>query len=329
MATLVTGATGLVGNNVVRLLVARGEEVHVLIREHSDHTPLDGLPVKFSHGDIRDPLAVSAAVAQSDRVVHCAAQVHIGWQGLALQRAINVEGTLNIADAALKNHVRMVHVSSIDTFGAAAPDHPIDEHSAPAGEVPCPYVVTKREAEQIVLDRVARGLDAVIVNPGFMLGPWDWKPSSGRLLLKVAKGWALVAPPGTNSYCDVRDVAAGIIAALEKAPRGDRYILAGKTLSYMDAIKIFARVTGQRPPFRIARNVTVKAVGYVGDLFGWIVGHELEVNSAASAMSLLPKYFSSAKAQTELGYRTRDVEQSAADAWAWFRQHGYAKAGSN
>jgi dihydroflavonol-4-reductase len=116
---------------------------------------------------------------------------------------------------------------------------------------------------------------------------------------------------------------------LEKAPRGDRYILAGKTLSYMDAIKIFARVTGQRPPFRIARNVTVKAVGYVGDLFGWIVGHELEVNSAASAMSLLPKHFSSAKAQSELGYRTRDVEQSATDAWAWFRQHGYAKAGCN
>jgi dihydroflavonol-4-reductase len=318
-----------VGNNVVRLLLERGEDVRVFIRERSDHTPLQGLPVQWSHGDIRDPIAVNTAVGKTDRVVHCAAQVQIGWQGLALQRAINVEGTRNVADAALKNRVRMVHVSSIDTFGAAAPDRPIDEHSAPAGEVPCPYVVTKREAEQIVLDRVAHGLNGVIVNPGFMLGPWDWKPSSGRLLLKVAQGWALVAPPGSNSYCDVRDVAAGIIAALEKAPRGDRYILAGKTLSYMDAIRIFARVTGQRPPFRIARNVTVKVVGYVGDLFGWIVGHELDVNSAASAMSLLPKYFSSAKAQAELGYRTRDVEQSAADAWAWFRQHGYAKAGSN
>jgi dihydroflavonol-4-reductase len=326
MATLVTGATGLVGNNVVRQLLARGEEVRVFIRENSDHIPLDGLPVQFSHGDIRDPQAVNWAVEKTDLIVHCAAQVHIGWQGLALQRAINVEGTRNIADAALKNRVRMVHVSSIDALGAGTPDRPIDEHSTVTEEVPCPYVVTKREAEQIVLDRVAQGLDAVIVNPGFMLGPWDWKPSSGRVLLKVAKGWALVAPPGTNSYCDVRDVAAGIIAALEKGPAGDRYILAGKTLTYMEAIKIFARVTGQRPPFRIARNVTVKVIGCLGDLFGWIVGHELDVNSAASAMSMLPKNFSSAKAQSELGYRTRDIEQSAADAWAWFRQHGYAKA---
>ncbi len=325
MATLVTGATGLVGNNVVRQLLERGEDVRVFIRENSDRAPLDGLPVQFSYGDIRDPLAVGAAVAQTNRIVHCAAQVHIGWQGLAQQRAINVEGTRNVADVALKHRLRMVHVSSIDALGVGTLDHPSDESATSQGEVPCPYVITKREAEQIVLDRVAQGLDAVIVNPGFMLGPWDWKPSSGRVLLKVAKGWALVAPPGTNSYCDVRDVAAGIIAALEKGPAGNRYILAGKTLTYMEAIKIFARVTGQRPPFRIARNVTVKVVGCLGDLFGWIVGHELDVNSAASAMSMLPKNFSSAKAQTELGYRTRDIEQSAADAWAWFRQHGYAK----
>ena len=86
MATLVTGATGLVGNNVVRLLLERGEDVRVFIRERSDHTPLRGLPVQWSHGDIRDPLAVNTAVGKTDRVVHCAAQVHIGWQGLALQR---------------------------------------------------------------------------------------------------------------------------------------------------------------------------------------------------------------------------------------------------
>ncbi len=84
--------------------------------------------------------------------------------------------------------------------------------------------MTKREAEQVVFDCVARGLDAVVVNPGFMLGPWDWKPSSGRMLLKIATGWAMLAPPGANSYCDVRDVAAGIVAALERGRhRGTLY----------------------------------------------------------------------------------------------------------
>src|SRR5262249_116582 len=152
-----------------------------------------------------------------------------------------------------------------DALGVRTLEQASDENTAPSGEVPCPYVVTKREAERVVLERVAKGLDAVIVNPGFMLGPWDWKPSSGRMLLKIATGWALVAPPGANSYCDVRDVAEGIVAALERGRKGQRYILAGQTLTYMEALRIFARITGQRPPFRIARKVTVKLVGCVGD----------------------------------------------------------------
>jgi dihydroflavonol-4-reductase len=173
---------------------------------------------------------------------------------------------------------------------------------------------------------VLQGLDAVIVNPGFMLGPWDWKPSSGRVLLKIATGWALLAPPGANSYCDVRDVATGILAALEKGRSGQRYVLAGQTLSYREAIKLFARIVGTRPPIRTARNVTVNLVGRVGDLLTRITGRESDVNSAATAMSLLPKNFSSARAKAELGYQSRDVEQSASDAWAWFQKHGYVKA---
>ena len=171
----------------------------------------------MSHGDIRDPIAVNTAVGQTDRVVHCAAQVQIGWQGLELQRAINVEGTRNVADAALKNHVRMVHVSSIDTFGAGSPDHPSMNTPRPPARFPAPTWSPMRSRANRARSR-AQGLDAVIVNPGFMLGPWDWKPSSGRILLKVANGWALVVLPGTNSYCDVRDVAAASSRHWKKPP---------------------------------------------------------------------------------------------------------------
>ena len=79
------------------------------------------------------------------------------------------------------------------------------QRTTPAGGVLCPYVVTKRESEHVILEWVGRGLDATIVNPGFMIGPYDWKPSSGRMLLQVAKGWGLFAPLGINSYCDVRE----------------------------------------------------------------------------------------------------------------------------
>jgi dihydroflavonol-4-reductase len=270
--------------------------------------------------------SVQRAFEGVDRAIHCAAQVHIGWQGLKQQQSINVEGTRHVADTALARGARLVHVSSIDALGVGNLTAPADENSPFDGTVLCPYVATKREAERVVLDRVVQGLDAVIVNPGFMLGPWDWKPSSGRVLLKIATGWALLAPPGANSYCDVRDVATGILAALERGRSGQRYVLAGLTLSYREAIKLFARIVGTRPPIRTARNVTVNLVGRVGDLFTKITGRESDVNSAATSMSILPKNFSSARAQKELGYKTRDVEQSASDAWAWFQKHGYVKA---
>ena len=325
MTTLITGATGLVGNNVTRALVERGEHVRVLVREGTDLRPLDDLKVEIVRGDVRNAATVEQAFVGVKRVVHCAGQVHIGWRGLTEQRAVNVEGTRNVAEAALRYEARMIHVSSIDALGVRT-DRPSDENTVPNGEVLCPYVITKREAEQVVLDCVARGLDAVIVNPGFMLGPWDWKPSSGKMLLKIATGWGMLAPPGANSYCDVRDVATGILAALERGRTGERYILAGKTLTYREALAILAPITGQRPPFRTAIKPTIQLIGYLGDMLAWVTGRETEVNSAATGMSLLPKNYSSARAAAELGYRTRDVEQSARDAWAWLKQYGYAKA---
>lgn len=325
MTTLVTGATGFVGNNVVRLLLARGVQVRVLVREAADERPLAGLPVEIIRGDVRDRSAAERAVQGVTRVVHAAGMVHIGWQRREEQQSINVEGTRNVASAARAAGVRMVYVSSIDALGVGSLGLPSDEKTPLNGEICCPYVTTKREAEQLVLGEVMQGLDAVIVNPGFMLGPWDWKPSSGKMLLKVAAGWGLLAPPGTNSYCDVRDVAAGIVAALERGRLGERYILAGQTLTYRQAMELMARITGGRSPIRTVRRWAVKTVGAVGDLHAWAAGRESDVNSAAAAMSLWPKNFTSARAAAELGYQSRPIEQSAADAWEWLQEFGYTK----
>src|SRR5690606_8456353 len=137
-------------------------------------------------GDVRDASAVDRAVRGASRVAHAAAMVQIGWRGLAEQRAVNVEGTRHVARACLEHGVRMLHGSTVDAVGLGERNHPSDEIHAVEHPVRCPYVVTKQEAEAAVCEAVANGLDAVIVNPAFMLGPWDWKPSSGRMLLEVA-----------------------------------------------------------------------------------------------------------------------------------------------
>ncbi|MEX2114171.1 MAG: NAD-dependent epimerase/dehydratase family protein [Pirellulales bacterium] len=323
MTTLVTGATGLVGNNVVRALLDQGCAVRVLARETADPRPLMGLDVEIARGDVRDAEAVQGAVRGTSAVVHAAARVHIGWQGLAAARAINVEGTRHVAAAACREGVRMVHVSSIDALGLATRKQSAHEDTPATGGVLCPYVVTKREAEATVLAHVEQGLQAAIVNPGFMIGPYDWKPSSGRMLLQVAKGWGLFAPLGANSYCDVRDVTAGILAALARGQAGRRYILAGEVLTYFQAWRTFARVTGGTPPIVPIGFLARKGSGYFGDVCRLLTGREPDVNSATMAISGQWRNYSSARAEAELGYRARPLAESAADAWSWFRANGY------
>jgi dihydroflavonol-4-reductase len=238
-------------------------------------------------------------------------------------RAINVAGTRNVAEAALQANARMVHVSSIDALAQWRGGPPVTEETPITGGVLCPYVVSKREAEQVVLDLADRGLLASIVNPGFMVGPNDWKPSSGTMLISVASGWGLWVPTGSNCFCDVRDVADGILAALERGQAGRRYILAGPTMTYRQAWRLFAEVSGGTPPLFPVGPLVRYGAGYVGDVVALLTRHEPLVNSAATAISAQRRDFSSARAEAELGYRVRPLRESAADAWAWFKAHGY------
>jgi dihydroflavonol-4-reductase len=321
---LITGGTGLVGNNLVRLLLERGLRVRTLVRGRAGSRELDGLPVERVVGDVTDAAAVRRAVAGARTVIHSAAMVHVGWRMLDEMRRVNVEGTRFVAEASRTTGARLVQVSSVNALGLTGDGSPADEETPFGNTVECPYVVTKREAERVVLDEVDRGLDAVIVNPVFMLGAWDWKPSSGRMLLEVAQGKGLFAPPGSQHFGDVRDIAAAIATAGDRGARGRRYILGGHHLSFLEAWTLFARVTGRRPPRAAAPPPLVRLAGRVGDLIGHCVGREGPLNSAAATMSLLRQHFSSERARTELGYSLRPLEDTVEHAWRWFVDHGYA-----
>lgn len=324
MTVLVTGATGLLGNTTVRLLLQRGEGVRTLERPESDPRPLQGLPIERFVGDVQDPDSLPAAIEGTRLVIHCAGLVQVGLRDRG-HHAVNVEGARSVSRACRGAGVRLVHVSSVDALGWGTREHPTDEE-APQEGLPArlPYSASKRRGEEAVLEEVAQGLDAVVVNPGFLLGPWDWKPSSGRMLLEVARGAALLAPGGGNDFCHAEDVAAGLLAAAERGEAGRRYILGGEALSYLEAWRLFARVTGGRAPLGTAPDLLVKAVGWGGTLLGRLTGREPTVNAGAAAVSLLPHHFSSRRAEVELGYRWRPAEEAARDAWEWFRSHGYA-----
>jgi dihydroflavonol-4-reductase len=323
MPTLVTGSTGLLGNNVVRLLLERGESVRVLVRDNSDPRPLEGLKVEIARGDIREPDRVRDAVRGCNAVIHAAGYIHIGWSKLRTSREINVEGTRHVAEAARQAGVKMVHVSTVDTLGLGTREQPADEQTHSPGNVPCSYVVSKREAEQVIMTKVQQGLDAVIVNPGFMLGPWDWKPSSGRMLLEVAQRFTPVAPVGGCTLCDVRDVATGMLSALTHGTTGQQYILGGHCMSYLDLWRLFAEVAGSGKPWFRAGPLLRVFAGASGDLWTRITGREGDLNSAAIGMSSQFHYHRSDHAAAELGYRCSPAREAVESAWQWFCQYGY------
>ena len=323
MKYLVTGATGLLGNNIVRQLLESGGQVRVLSRSSSDKRPFAGLDVEQRIGDVTDADSVQKAVEGVDAVIHSAGHVQIGWSQLKEHQSANVEGTKVIAAAVRTAGVRLVHVSSVNALGLGRLDNPATEETALPGAILCPYVVTKRAGEVAVQKEIAQGLSAVIVYPGFMLGPWDWKPSSGKMLL--AARTAPLAPTGAFSVVDARDVAAAIVVAAESSALRGKYILAGHNVTYFEAWRKFAAAAGKRGPrFRAGPfNRWVGAWG--GDFWGRVTGRAPNLNSAGMLMSCQQHCFSSAKAEKDLMYRIRPLGEIITDSWNWFVEYGYVK----
>lgn len=318
----VTGATGLVGNNLVRELLARGAQVRVLAR-NCPRKELSGLDVEQVEGDLTDVEALRRTFAGAECVVHAAAVVDVRYGGRESMERVNVGGTQAVLNA-LPAGARLVHVSTVDAIGLGTKSQPADENTAPKPEEEgVPYVDTKRAADRLVL---ASEADAVIVYPTYMLGPWDWKPSSGRMILEIASGKGVLAPSGGNNFVHIHDVIDALITASGKS-RGGRWILGNENLDYRTVWTLMGNTTGARPP--------------VAELPAWL-GHsaatalglarriglpEGEVNEATTRMSFLPHYFNPAKARAELGMKQTPVDQAIREAWVWFVAHGYTKTG--
>ena len=325
MRVLVTGATGFLGNNLCRTLIQQGHEPVAAVRSVSDLRSLDGLAVEIVTVDFEDSGDLAVAMESVDAVVHAAALIHLGWSKLDASRKVNVDTTVRIAQIARQKSIRMIFVSSVDALGLASPDNIGTEERLDPPKPANNYVVSKREAETEFLLEVANGLDGMIVNPGFLVGPYDWKPSSGEMMLAIYKNFIFFVPGGGCSVVDVRDVAAGIISAIENGQAGQRYIMAGENMTYFDLWDRMAKVMKCGGPKRKFRDGFANFIGWVCDSFGKVTGKEPLVNSAMMQMGQMHHYYSSEKAIAELGYKINDVDDAIADAFDWFVANGYVK----
>jgi len=327
---VITGASGLLGGNLAAELVAAGCRVRATRRASTRTDHLADLDLAWVSGDLDDPDSLAAAFRGADVVFHCAAAVGVS-RGVTpeLQRA-NVDGTRHVLDAVrAAGGPRLVHVSSVVAVGLSDDGEPCDEGARwnfeEAGVLDG-YAITKRRAEDLIRDAAAAGLDAVIVNPTYMLGPRDVRPGSGQLILDIARrkvpGWT----PGLNNFVDARDVARGMIAAWQRGASGERYILGGHELSYRALMEATAAVAGVRPPRLPVPRPVARVMGWLGDRRAARGKHPLITSMEVYYAYTRRFRFTCARARRELGYGYRPLEDTLRDVFAWFRGHGMLPA---
>jgi nucleoside-diphosphate-sugar epimerase len=312
-ATLVLGATGFLGRHLLALLAGRPGEVRALVRNPAAAGAMRELGAETVPGDVLDRAALEAACAGCGLVYNLAGLVSHRRRDRARLEAVNVGGVRNVLDA-LEPGARLVHVSSVAAVGPApSPDRPVDEDNVfPPFADRYVYASTKRAGESLVLAAAEHGADAVVANPGFLLGPDDVNSISTWTVQRYLSGWLRFTAPGGLSYADARDVAAGLVALAERGRAGERYILTSRegNLSHHDFFARVGAVTGVRRrqvlfPRRVALAASRAPLSPV---------HHDEVEAACNWW-----FFDPAKAERELGFATRPIDETIAATAAQYR----------
>jgi dihydroflavonol-4-reductase len=328
MLAFVTGATGFVGSHVARVLVEQGADLRVLVRPNSNRKNLEDLKADLVTGDLRDPASLEKAIAGCDVVFHVAADYRLWVRDPEEMYRANVEGTRAILETARKNNVRrVVYTSSVATIGFTSNGQPADENSPVSlANMIGTYKRSKFMAEQVAFEAARAGRDVVVVNPTTPVGERDIRPTpTGRIIIDFLKRkFPAYVDTGLN-LVDVRQCAAGHIAALEKGRSGERYILGGENLTLKQILDKLAAITGLPSPKVKVPYVLALATGVVDEIVtGRIRGREPRATIDAVRMGRKKMFASSAKAEKELGWKTIPVDSALRHAVEWFRANGYA-----
>jgi dihydroflavonol-4-reductase len=324
--TLVTGATGFVGAAVARALIARGERVVLLARKDSPRGNVEGLDVEIAIGDLRDAASLAPVLRGVDKLYHVAADYRFWAPDPNEIIEANRLGVGNIMSEALRAGVgRIVYTSSVATLKLNVEGRPVDETSPATPEQAIgAYKKSKTIAERLVEKMVAeQGLPAVIVNPSTPIGPRDIKPTpTGRVIVEAGNGRMPGYVDTGLNLVHVEDVAAGHLAAMAKGRIGERYVLGGQNAPLAAMLAEIADLVGRRPPTLKVPRRPLFPLAHAAEFVARFTGKEPFITADALRMAKYRMYFSSLKAERELGYSARPYAEALADAVAWFREKG-------
>ncbi len=312
MRVFVTGGTGFIGGEVVRLLRERGDDVVCLVRNPDKAGKVTELGCELVSGDLADERAIREGMAGCDAVIHAAAiyEVGIPVSEREAMRDANVGGTERVLGAALTEKIpKVVYVSTVGVFGNTGGKVVDESYEHPAKGFTSCYEQTKWEAHQVAKRLIGEGLPCVIVQPGGVYGPGDTS-SIGELLNQFLAGKMPLIPFPELGIClsHVEDIAAGILLGLDKGKPGEAYVISGPATTVREAIGIVAEATGKRAPKRALPVSLMKAMIPIGPLVGKLMGQPPNLRELISSADGVTFWASYEKATEELGYEPRGLE---------------------
>ena len=324
---LVTGASGFVGSALARHLAAKGFALRLSVRRSSKRDNLSGLAADVVTADMRDAAAMAKAMAGVRYVFHVAADYRLWARDPAEIVRNNLEGTRAVMEAALAARVeRIVYTSCVATLKPHDDGTPADETSRHTEKTAIgAYKRSKLVAERLVERMVAeKGLPAVLVSPSTPIGPRDIKPTpTGRVIVEAALGKIPAFVDTGFNLVHVDDVAEGHLLALERGRVGENYILGGQDVEFRDMVGAIAQMAGRPAPRIGLPRVPLFPLAYAAEAIARVTGKEPFITADALRMAKYRMFFSSAKAERELGYSARPYRQALSDALDWFGKAGY------
>lgn len=323
--TVVTGVAGFLGSAVARVLAGDGARVRGVVRAGSGRANLVDFPGEVAEADLRDPAAVARAMTGAGALYHVAADYRLWARDPEEIVRNNLAMTQVVMQAALAAGVgRVVYTSSVATLLPVAGGISDETHPATPEQATGAYKRSKVVAERLVERMVAQeGLPAVIVNPSTPIGPRDVRPTpTGRILVEAACGKMPAFVDSGLNLVHVDDVARGHVLAAQRGVIGRRYVLGGQDVALGQMLGDIARLVGRRPPKLRLPVAPLFPLAYLAEMGGRMTGHEPFLTVDSLKMARHHMFYSSARAQAELGYQARPYALALADAIDWFRTAG-------
>ena len=329
MLTLVTGAAGFLGSHVTRQLVARGENVRVLMRASSSNRAISDLSLEYVTGDLRDVGSLERAMSGVQRVFHVAADYRLWAKNPQDIYDSNVGGTKNLLSAAKSAGVeQLIYTSTVATIAVDRPELPNESTDSKLEEMVGHYKRSKWMAEQEVLQAARAGLPAIVAMPTTPVGPWDWKPTpTGKIVLDFLNGKMPGYVETGLNFVGVEECAAGHLLVAERGKIGERYLLGGENLTLKQLLDMLAKITGLAAPTMKIPHGLALGVAYVESAFSRLIGKEPGIPVEGVRIAQHVMFVDASRAQRELGFRPGSVPAALERAVRWYQANGYVKAG--